>query len=71
MKPMIIVSDPGIDDMVALLLLAKLSEGAKHCLVSSFGNAHEAIISQNAKECVGFAAPQLLYLQRSSMPMHG
>lgn len=71
MKPFTITTDPGIDDLVALMLLAKLSFDQQHCLVSSFGNAPVGVTGRNAQEFISFVAPQWLYCQGASNPMNG
>jgi inosine-uridine nucleoside N-ribohydrolase len=71
MKSYTITTDPGIDDLVALLLLAKLTPGAHHCLVSSFGNAPINVIGRNAREFISFAAPQWSYYEGASTPLCG
>ncbi|MBI2889000.1 MAG: nucleoside hydrolase [Candidatus Liptonbacteria bacterium] len=56
-----VVSDPGVDDIIALLLLLKLSARGGHTLVSTFGNAPEEYTAQNAKEFISFAAPHWFF----------
>lgn len=71
MKNYTVISDPGIDDIVALVLLYKLDPGAKNVLVSTFGNAAEEITSINAKEFIAFVAKSWKYLSGSSTPLNG
>lgn len=71
MKPYIITSDPGIDDLVALMLLTKLTYGQSHCLVSSFGNAPVDVTGKNAQEFISFVVPQWSYYQGASKPLNG
>jgi inosine-uridine nucleoside N-ribohydrolase len=66
-----IISDPGIDDLVALVLLYKLMPKAKNVLVSTFGNASEEITSINAKEFVAFVAKPWNFINGSKVPLNG
>ena len=68
MKKITIISDPGIDDLVALVLLYKLSSKTSNCLVSTFGNAPEEITAKNAKEFIFFVAPNWQFMRGSSAP---
>lgn len=70
MKNFTVVSDPGIDDLVALVLLHKLAPKATNCLVSTFGNATENITAQNAKEFISFVAPTWQLMHGSSIPLN-
>lgn len=63
-----IISDPGIDDLVALSLLYKLTPRANCCLVSTFGNASEEITGKNAREFISFVASKWQFMHGSSMP---
>lgn len=71
MKPFVIISDPGIDDLVALFLLKKLSQDMRHCLVATFGNAPLEATSVNAKQFISFIAPSWTYLKGARMPLSG
>lgn len=57
MKNFIIVSDPGVDDLIALLLLNKLTPGSKNIAISSFGNVPVNYTSENMQEFIGCFAP--------------
>ena len=70
MKNITVISDPGIDDLVALALLHKLNTNAKNCLVSAFGNAPEKITAQNAKEYISFVSPRWQFMHGSSTPFN-
>lgn len=70
MKNLTVISDPGIDDLIALVLLKKLEAKTNTCLVSTFGNATESITAQNAKEFISFVSPQWQLMHGSSMPMN-
>jgi len=71
MKNFTIVSDPGIDDLVALLLLYKLSLNSTNTLVSTFGNAKEDITSINAKEFISFVAKNWNFIHGAAIPLNG
>lgn len=71
MKDFTIISDPGIDDLVALLLLYKLSPDSQNSLVSSFGNVPENMTFQNAKEFVGLVAKNWKLSHGSCQPLNG
>ena len=64
-----IISDPGVDDIIALLLLSKLSPKREHTLVSTFGNAPEEHTAQNAKEFVSLVAPHWFYANGPKHPV--
>lgn len=65
-----IVSDPGIDDMIALLLFSKLAmDDIDHVLVSSFGNVPSEFTSKNAREFIAFVEPEWKYFQGSNQPL--
>ncbi len=64
-----VVSDPGVDDVIALLLLSKLSPVQEHVLVSTFGNAPEEYTGQNAKEFISFAAPHWFFKSGPKNPI--
>lgn len=68
MKNITVISDPGIDDLIALVLLHKLKVKATNCLVSTFGNATERITAKNAKEFIRFVAPTWQFMHGSSNP---
>jgi len=64
-----IISDPGIDDLISLLLLNKLSPTLEHTLVSTFGNVPENHTSRNAQEFVAFAAPHWHFCYGAQEPL--
>ncbi len=64
-----VVSDPGVDDIIALLLLSKLSATGEHTLVSTFGNAPEEYTAQNAKEFISFVAPHWFFASGPKNPV--
>lgn len=66
-----VTSDPGIDDLVALVLLYKLNPVAKNVLISTFGNATEEITSVNAKEFIAYVANSWKFLNGSKLPLNG
>ena len=71
MKNYTIISDPGIDDLVALVLLHKLAPGTQNTLISTFGNATEDITSVNAKEFIAFVAKSWNFAHGSPLPLNG
>lgn len=70
MKNFTVISDPGIDDLVALMLLHKLIPNVSHCLISTFGNAPEKVTAQNAKEFISFVSPMWQFKHGSSSPLN-
>ena len=70
MKSTIVITDPGIDDMIALVLLHKLNSG-NVCLIPTFGNATEQVSVQNVKECISFVSPSWQWMHGSSVPLNG
>ncbi len=70
MKNFTVISDPGIDDLVSLVLLHKLTAKATNCLISTFGNAPESVTAQNAKEFISFVAPTWQFMHGSSNPLN-
>lgn len=69
MNPITIVSDPGIDDIVGLLLLSKLSPNAPHALIATFGNVPIDYTFQNAKEFIAAVSPTWSVTKGSSAPL--
>lgn len=71
MNDLTVISDPGIDDLIALALLNKLDTTRTICLVSSFGNGPEHITAQNAQEFISFVAPSWQFTHGSFLPKNG
>ena len=71
MKNYTIISDPGIDDLVALVLLYKLVPEVENTLMSTFGNATEEITALNAKEFIAFVAKSWKFINGSKLPLSG
>lgn len=71
MKNLTVITDPGIDDLVALVLLNKLSPKTECSLVATFGNASEEITARNAKEFISFVAPSWKFIDGSNLPLNG
>lgn len=69
MKKFTIISDPGIDDIVALALLNKLSL-TSHCVVSIFGNAPIKYTTKNVREFISFIAPSWRFKRGSALPLN-
>jgi len=70
MKRFTIISDPGIDDIVALVLLHKFLPKTNNCLISSFGNAPEDITAKNAKEFIVYVADHWYYMSGAKKPLN-
>lgn len=70
MKNFTVISDPGIDDLIALVLLYKLGFKANNCLISTFGNATEEITAQNAQEFISFVSPNWQFMHGSLKPLN-
>lgn len=63
-----VITDPGVDDLIALTLLSKLYP--EDCsLISSFGNVSHEYTSLNTKEFLSFAVPQWLYYSGASQSL--
>lgn len=71
MKNYTIISDPGIDDLVALTLLYKIAPNISHNLIATYGNASEEITSINAKEFISFIAKNWRFENGSMLPFNG
>jgi len=71
MKNITVITDPGIDDLVALLLLYKLSPNKTNTIVSTFGNATEQLTARNAKEFITFVAQSWQFASGSKLPQAG
>lgn len=70
-EKLLVSTDPGIDDIIALALLAKLSPNAEHALLPCFGNGPVDIIANNAIEFIKFCAPNWLLAPNSQSPENG
>lgn len=71
MKRFTVITDPGIDDLIAFLLLYKLSSNSKVQLVSCFGNISEKYTFQNAKEFIALTNAKWQLAHGSSLPLEG
>jgi inosine-uridine nucleoside N-ribohydrolase len=69
LKKFTVVSDPGVDDIIALLLLKKLSNKISHALISSYGNVSEDLTSKNAKEFIALIAKNWKFRHGSKNPL--
>ncbi len=69
--PFVLVSDPGIDDVVALMLFRKLQGKGDHVFLSTFGNAAQDYTFQNAKEIVALFDHEWKVFRGSSVPLNG
>jgi len=66
-----IVSDPGLDDLLALTLLDKLTKNTPKQLVSTFGNMSAEVTAQNAQDFVSLAGRSWQYRSGPSLPQNG
>lgn len=67
----IVSTDPGVDDLVALALLYKLSPEASHTLLPTFANGPIDTISKNAEEFIAYCAPGWTMAPACSLPLSG
>ncbi len=70
MKNFTVITDPGIDDLIALMLLFRLNPKAQNCLISTFGNADEKITASNTKEFIAFIANSWQFMNGSKLPLN-
>ncbi len=70
-EKLIVSTDPGIDDIIALALLSKLSPVANHALLPCFGNGPVELIAKNAAEFIKYCAPNWLMAPNSELPENG
>lgn len=70
-EKLLVCSDPGIDDLIALALLVKLSPMANHALLPSFCNGPVEIIAKNAYEFIKYCAPNWRLASNSKSPENG
>ncbi len=66
-----VISDPGVDDLVALTLLSKLSQSKDVSLISSFGNVALDLTDKNLREFLSFVSPSWSYFKGSKLPLAG
>lgn len=71
MKPFVVITDPGIDDLIALLLLYKLAPKFKNTIISSFGNVPESNTFENAREFIATAGLSWQLMHGSALPLRG
>jgi purine nucleosidase len=64
-----IVTDPGVDDLIAFLLLSKLTKEPQ-TLVSTYGNVPLEHTARNAEEFIAFQAPHWSHFRGASEPIH-
>lgn len=66
-----IISDPGVDDMVALVLLDKLLPGGAKQLISTFGNVAGKLTAKNAQDFVRAVGGGWQYRVGADLPLSG
>lgn len=64
-----VLSDPGVDDLIALRLLDRLSPHQSHSITSTFGNVEEKYTAQNAKEFIAFSAKHWTFSHGATSPL--
>jgi inosine-uridine nucleoside N-ribohydrolase len=69
-KPLYVVTDPGVDDMVALVLLSKLHK-APVAVYATFGNASADITYQNTLEFLSAVSVDWDLYQGATLPLSG
>lgn len=70
MKDITIISDPGVDDMVALVLLNKLARKQRKILVSTFGNHNADITGKNSEAFAAYMQDQWQYRSGAALPLN-
>ncbi len=66
-----IISDPGVDDLVALALLNVLTPGVPKQLVSTYGNISADVTAANAQSFVAAMGDEWSYRRGADMPSNG
>jgi inosine-uridine nucleoside N-ribohydrolase len=66
-----VVTDPGIDDIIALSLLDKLVPGSPVNIIPTFGNAPVEVTGQNAREFISAVAPHWKFINGAGIPQNG
>ena len=66
----VVGTDPGIDDLIALALLQKLSPDFEHALLPTFGNVTGDLAESNCVEYIEYCAPSWSLLETSSFPLN-
>ncbi len=67
----VVATDPGVDDLVALALLHKLSPESSHALIPTFANGPIEIIAKNAEEFISYCAPKWTMGPSCDLPLSG
>ena len=71
MSALSIVSDPGVDDILALVLLERLAAKREKLLISTFGNCNASVSEQNCQAFVGLMQGGWRYMQGARLPRNG
>ncbi|MDP3646197.1 MAG: nucleoside hydrolase [bacterium] len=69
MKSYTVVTDPGIDDTVALVLLWRLASDVSHTLVSTFGNVPEHHTADTIAKFIARIAPHWSWMHGATEPI--
>ena len=65
-----VITDPGVDDLIALTLLSKLSKN-NNSIISTFGNVSLKFTDKNTKEFILLVAPEWSYFKGAELPLLG
>jgi inosine-uridine nucleoside N-ribohydrolase len=71
MKNLTVISDPGVDDLVALVLLDKLTRGEQKTLVSTYGNNAAEVTAKNARAFAATMGANWRYREGAKAPLNG
>ncbi|MFE7797985.1 nucleoside hydrolase [Nocardia sp. NPDC057440] len=63
-----VITDPGVDDMIALVLLDKLAAGRRKTLVSTYGNVDGDTTAKNGREFVSFIGGEWEFRRGADLP---
>ena len=66
--PITVISDPGVDDLVALVLLEKLASKRNKVLISSFGNHNAQVTSKNSRAFAAYMQNGWQYRPGATLP---
>lgn len=69
MKELTVISDPGVDDVIALMLLERLAPKARKLLVSTFGNNEAGVTDKNARDFVAYKQGKWSYRAGATLPL--
>ena len=67
-SPITVISDPGVDDLVALVLLEKLASKQNKVLISTFGNHTAEVTSKNSQAFAAYMQGRWEYRPGATLP---